>query len=116
VGDIVDVARGLVFPAFGQPAATLCAAPRAGASGEAAYYLRLALDDRPGTLAKVAAALGESGISIDRMRQVAHEGDVAPVLIVTHRTRRGALDAALDSIGGLAACRDAPVAIRIEDV
>jgi homoserine dehydrogenase len=116
VGDVVDVARGLVFPAFGQPAATLCAAPRAGASGEAAYYLRLALDDRPGTLAKVAAALGEAGISIDRMRQVAHQGDVAPVLIVTHRTRRGALDAALAAIGGLEACRDTPVAIRIEDV
>lgn len=116
LGDVVDVARGMVVPAFGQPAASLCAAPRAGASGEAAYYLRLALDDRPGVLARVAAALGDAGISIDRMRQVAHAGDVAPVLIVTHRAGRAALDRALAEIAALEACRDAPVAIRIEDV
>jgi homoserine dehydrogenase len=116
VGDVVDVARGLVFPAFGQPAATLCSAPRAGASGEAAYYLRIGLVDRPGTLALVATALGEAGISIDRMRQVAHEADVAPVLIVTHRAGRAALDRALAAIAGLEACREAPVAIRIEEM
>jgi homoserine dehydrogenase len=116
VGDVVDVARGLVFPAFGQPAATLCRAPRAGASGEAAYYLRIALDDRPGVLAKVAAALGECGISIDRMRQGAHGADEATVLIVTHRTGRVALDGALEAISELDSCHEAPVAIRIEDV
>jgi homoserine dehydrogenase len=116
VGDVVDVARGLVFPAFGQPAASLCAAPRAGASGEAAYYLRFALVDRPGALARVAAALGEEGVSIDRMRQGAHSGDVAPVLIVTHRTGRAALDRALAEIAAMEACRDAPVAIRIESL
>jgi homoserine dehydrogenase len=101
-----------------RPARRAPSAPRRGRAraGRPPITSASLLDDRPGTLAKVAAALGESGISIDRMRQVAHEGDVAPVLIVTHRTRRGALDAALDSIGGLAACRDAPVAIRIEDV
>jgi homoserine dehydrogenase len=65
VGDVVDVARGLIFPAFGQPAASLCAAPRAGASGEAAYYLRIGLDDRPGTLAQVAGGARGCG-DLDR--------------------------------------------------
>ena len=67
-------------------------------------------------LAKVAAALGSSGISINRMRQYEHSEAEAPVLIVTHRTGRAALDAALAEIGGLDACRAEPVAIRIEDV
>lgn len=117
VGDIVDIARGILIPAFGQPAATLAAAAAAAPAGsEAAYYLRLALADAPGVLAKVAAALGAAGISINRMRQVEHDGAEAPVLIVTHRTARSALDAALTEIAGLDVCRAEPVAIRIEDV
>jgi homoserine dehydrogenase len=50
------------------------------------------------------------------MRQVEHAGPEAPVLIVTHRTRRAALDRALAAIAALDVCRDTPVAIRIEDV
>ncbi len=118
VGDIVDIARGLLIPAFGRPAADL-AAPGdgdGGGGGEAAYYLRFLLADAPGTLARVAAALGDAGISINRMRQVAHAGAEAPVLIVTHLARRDALDGALAAIAALDVCRDAPVAIRIEDV
>ena len=118
VGDIVDIARGLAIPAFGRPATSLAsvAAAAPGSAGEAAYYLRLTLADAPGVLAKVAAALGSAGISINRMRQVEHDGAEAPVLIVTHRTGRMALDGALAEIAGLDVCRAEPVAIRIEDV
>lgn len=116
VGDVIDVARGLVIPPFGQPAARLAAALGAGAGAPAAYYLRFLLADAPGVLARVAAALGEAGISINRMRQVEHDGEAAPVLIVTHRTERQPLDAALAAISGLDVCREAPVAIRIEEL
>ena len=88
VGDVIDIARGLVIPAFGRPAASLAAPQRATAGAPAAYYLRFLLADAPGTLAQVAAALGAAGISINRMRQVEHAGPEAPVLIVTHRTER----------------------------
>ena len=116
LGDVIDIARGARAPAFGLPAASL-AAPRSNAlGGPAAYYLRLQLADAPGVLAKVATELGRAGISIDRMRQLAHAGAEATVLIVTHRTPRAALDGALAAIAGLDVCRDAPVAIRIEDV
>jgi homoserine dehydrogenase len=116
VGDVVDIARGLVIPPFGRPAASLAAPVRAGDGAAAAYYLRFLLADAPGVLAKVAAALGAAGISINRMRQSEHEGAEAPVLIVTHRTERAALDAALGQIAGLEVCRAAPVAIRIEEL
>jgi homoserine dehydrogenase len=116
IGDVVDIARGLVIPAFGRPAAELVAAPRSGDAGEAAYYLRFLLTDAPGVLAKVAAALGAAGISINRMRQVEHATAEAPVLIVTHRCGRPALDRALAEIAGLDVCRAEPVAIRIEEV
>jgi homoserine dehydrogenase len=116
VGDIVDIARGLVIPPFGRPAATLATPGRAGDGAPAAYYLRFLVDDAPGVLAKVAAALGAAGISINRMRQVEHAGPEAPVLIVTHLAERAPLDAALAEIGRLAVCRDTPVAIRIEEL
>jgi homoserine dehydrogenase len=116
VGDIVDVARGLIIPPFGRPSAGLIPAARPGAGAPASYYLRFLLADAPGVLAKVATALGEADISINRMRQVEHEGPEAPVLIVTHRTERARLDAALATIAGLDVCREAPVAIRIEEL
>ena len=93
LGDVIDIARGLVIPPFGRPAASLAAPARAGDGAAAAYYLRFLLADAPGVLAKVAAALGDAGISINRMRQVEHATEEAPVLIVTHRAERAALDA-----------------------
>jgi homoserine dehydrogenase len=116
VADVIDVARGLVIAPFGRPAATLVRPVPAGDGAPAAYYLRFLLADAPGTLAQVAAALGGAGISINRMRQVEHEGAEAPVLIVTHQAERAALDAALARIVELEVCRAAPVAIRIEEV
>ena len=115
VGDVIDVARGLRMPAFGRPAAELDPPERVGDEAEAPYYLRLALTDAPGVLAKVAAALGDAGVSINRMRQYEHAAEEAPVLIVTHRTGRAPLDRALAAIAGLDVCRAAPVALRIED-
>lgn len=64
----------------------------------------------------MATALGTAGVSINRMVQPEHATEEAPVLIVTHRTARAALDAALAEIAHLDVCRAAPVAIRIEDL
>jgi homoserine dehydrogenase len=116
MGDVIDIAWGLILPVFGHPAATLAPARPAGHTSEAAYYLRFLLTDAPGTLAKVAAALGDAGVSINRMRQVQHAAGAAPVLIVTHATGRAALDAALVRIAGFDISLEAPVALRIEDV
>ncbi len=116
VADIIDIARGLVIPAFGIPAKSLVAAKRSSSGANAAYYLRFSLSDRPGVLARVAAALGDHGISINRMRQYSHDTAVAPVLMVTHATARADLDAALASITAMDASLAAPVAIRIETV
>ncbi|MBD3625384.1 MAG: homoserine dehydrogenase [Rhodobacteraceae bacterium] len=117
MADIIDIARGQVIPAFGVPASDLAAPVRARSSAEAPYYLRLELADRPGTLAKVADALGKAGISIDRMRQIQHESDAsAPVLIVTHGCHRSALDEALREIAAMEVSTGQPVAYRIEPV
>jgi len=116
MADVIDIARGLVIPAFGQPVGNLPDLVADNAGVPAAYYLRVTLADQPGTLAKVTDVLGRHKVSIDRMRQLSHAGAAAPVLIVTHLTERADLDAALGEIAALDVCLDAPVAYRIEAV
>ncbi len=116
MGDVCDLARGLRLPVFGQPAASLDAAPSAIAGLPAPYYLRMALQDKPGALAKIAAILGDAGVSIDRMRQYGHSESAAPVLIVSHKTTRAALDKALEAMQSTDVMASAPVALRIETV
>ena len=116
IGDVIDLARGVHVPAFGQPAATLTRTAPAQTAVPAPWYLRMVLLDKPGALARIATALGEAGVSIDRMRQYDHEGADAPVLIVTHRATRGDIDQALARFAGTGVLVGDPVAIRIEEM
>ncbi|PCD76197.1 homoserine dehydrogenase [Pseudothioclava arenosa] len=116
MGDVTDIARGLRLPTFGQPAASLKQAQSAVAAAPAPYYLRLQLLDKPGALAKVAAVLGDAGISISRMRQYGHADTSAPVLIVTHKTMRDAIDTAISNFPRTGVVEGEPVAIRIEEL
>jgi len=116
MADVIDIARGTRFSTFGQPAATLARCTPASCATPAPYYLRMALVDKPGALARVATCLGEAGVSIDRMRQYRHAEAAAPVLIVTHKTTREALDTAINDIRHLDVLAHTPVALRIEQV
>jgi len=116
MGDVMDLARGLRLPTFGQPAGSLMQATHAVTSVPAPYYLRLQLADKPGALAKVATILGESGVSISRLRQYGHADTSAPVLIVTHKTTRDAIDHALAALPATRVVEGEPVAIRIEEL
>lgn len=116
MGDVMDIARGLRISTFGQPAKSLRKASAARAAVPAPYYLRMQLLDKPGALSKIAALLGDAGISIDRMRQYGHEDTSAPVLIVTHKTTRTALDEAISKFAETGVLDGQPVAIRIEAV
>ena len=116
MGDVLDLARGLRLPTFGQPANTLKEAQPAVTSAPAPYYLRIQLMDKPGALAKVASVLGDAGVSISRMRQYGHADSSAPVLIVTHKTTRDAIDAAIEGFPATRVVEGEPVAIRIEEL
>ncbi len=116
LGDICDIARGFRISTFGQPATSLQDAPSAISGLPAPYYLRLSLQDKPGALAKVAAALGDAGVSIDRMRQYGHSEPTAPVLIVTHKCTSAMLDDALSGLAGTKVVDGEPVALRIEEL
>lgn len=115
IGDVVDIARGMRLPVFGQPAATLQAAVSAKATAAKPWYLRMSLLDKPGALAKVAEALGNAGVSINRMRQYDHDDTRAPVVIITHKTTRDAIDHACTLAAGTGVLVGEPVAMAIEE-
>jgi homoserine dehydrogenase len=116
MADVIDIARGLRLPTFGQPATTLAVPVGAKSATPAAWYLRMTLLDKPGALAKIATCLGEAGVSIDQMRQYGHQGVNAPVLIVTHKATRDDIDHALGRFIGTGVLVGEPVALRIEAV
>lgn len=115
MGDVMDIARGFRLPVFGQPAATLEAAISARAMASKPWYLRMGLLDKPGALAKVAEALGNAGVSINRMRQYGHQDTRAPVLIITHKTTRDAIDHAVGLALKTGVVIGDPVAMAIEE-
>ncbi len=116
MADVIDLARGIRVPTFGRPATSLIEAVPAKVAAPAPWYLRMVLLDKPGALAKIATALGEAGISIDRMRQYGHAGGHAPVLIVTHKATRDDISHAIGQFGATGVLVGEPVAIRIEEV
>ncbi len=116
MADVIEIARGCRISTFGQPANTLAVPVAAKATAPAPYYLRMELQDKPGALAKIATVLGENGISVDRMRQYGHDAGTAPVLIVTHKTTRDAIDHAFRGFAATGVVTGVPVAFRIEAV
>ena len=119
MADVIDIARGLRLPTFGIPASQLAVPTPASSATPAPYYLRMTLLDKPGALAKIATCLGDSGISINQMRQLHRPGDRAEdavVLIVTNKASPADVADALSRFQTTSVLVGQPVAIRIEEV
>ncbi len=86
------------------------------------YYLRLNVADEAGVLAKVTGILAEAGISIDAVLQreadeVGGEGATqTDLIILTHDTREGTMDAALALMQALPTVLAPIVRIRKEEL
>ena len=86
------------------------------------YYLRLNVADEAGVLAKVTGILAEAGISIDAVLQreadeVGGEGATqTDLIILTHDTREGTMDAALAKMQALPTVLAPIVRIRKEEL
>lgn len=118
VADIIDIASGRKSPTFAIPAKSLekmKAAPMEQHNG--AYYIRLMVVDEPGVVADVAAALRDEKVSMEAMLQKARAPrEAVPVVITTHNSNEAAVVRALDRIAKIAAVREPPCMIRIEDL
>jgi homoserine dehydrogenase len=80
------------------------------------YYIRFQALDRPGVLARIAGALGASGISIASMVQSARSAsDTVPIVIMTHEAREADVRRALAEIDAFDVIQEKSNFIRIED-
>ena len=80
------------------------------------YFVRLDVVDKPGTLAKIAAIFGQSGIGISSVIQPeGHEGKSVPLIFMLHYAPNGAVTRALAKIGKLPVIKGKPVMIRVEN-
>jgi homoserine dehydrogenase len=118
VADLIDIARGDIGAPFSIPAAELDQATRADTghrTGKA--YLRFTVADRPGTLAEIAAAMRDAGVSIESLIQkgrVEIDGEErALVSLVTHHGPESAIAEALRLLEGAASLAEAPLVMPI---
>ncbi|HEX4842029.1 MAG TPA: homoserine dehydrogenase [Limnobacter sp.] len=88
------------------------------ASVVTAYYLRLAVDDKPGVLAEVTRLLADHQISIEAMiqRQATAEQQTAEIVLLTHRCVEGDVNKAIEKIEALASVHGPLTRIRVEDL
>jgi len=122
VADIMDITRvfpdGVEYlaPVMGymaderKPLETL---PMADVQSE--YYLRIMAKDKPGVIASVTSILADHQISLEAMQQKEHDtGEVVPVIMLTHETTEGNLQAAMSRITALTAVEDEVLILRKE--
>ena len=82
------------------------------------YYLRFTVSDRPRVLAGISGILGKHDVSISGVYQPEHtfnDGPGATILILTHRSREGAIEQALKEISRKPYLRAKAVLLRIEE-
>lgn len=116
VADLVDIARGVVLPVFGVPAAGLEPLPtRPMDRHTGAYYLRLSVVDQAGVIADIAAAFRDEAVSLESLLQRGRDpGETVTVVLTTHETGEAALKRAIARIATLASVVEPPRLIRIE--
>jgi homoserine dehydrogenase len=78
----------------------------------APFYVRIAVEDRPGVLAHIAERFAEEGVSIAQLSQHVQNGSAA-LDVVTHTAPFGRVAAALDAIAALPEVHARPEALRV---
>lgn len=122
VADLIDTAVGRTEITFrtlelwSQSTSSVAASDYAQVRGR--FYLRLNVEDRPGVMGDITSVLGRHNVSIASVIQ--HEGsgqggDVVPLVIMTHATTEGEMNAAAKEINNLKGLAPGSVRMRVRD-
>jgi len=126
VADIMDIARvcagdGTAAVQYLAPPMGFVAAERREletlpiADVQCEYYLRLMVHDQPGVIASVTSILADHRISLEAMSQKErHASHAVPVVLLTHGTTEGNMQAAISRITGLDAVEKDVLILRKE--
>ncbi|MGK3992892.1 homoserine dehydrogenase [Sorangium sp. So ce1024] len=133
VSDILDVARSIASGVAGMQGRGMSIKPRRVrplSETVSRYYLRFAVEDRPGVMGRLAGALGDAGVSIEQIVQqgpskasqaAASAGGAGArepgvdVVLITHDAQEGLVRSALDAIAREEFLREPPHLFRIEE-
>lgn len=122
VGDVVGVAKHVAFYGKENPAEykLVYSSRGKGVSKmedlDLCYYLRFSVIDKPGVLAGISSVLADNNISIANVSQEERkDGEMVPVVILTHMAREGSLRKAIDEIDSMDFIADKTVVIRMEE-
>ncbi len=118
VADLLDLGHSIVVGAgerkyWGPDGDT----PVVGLEGlESRYYIRVTVSDRPGVLARIARSIGDHDVSIAAVIQKEADADArtADLVIMTHKAREGAMQAALREIRSLDCVAQVGSFLRVE--
>lgn len=121
VADLIDIARvfekgGEVGAAFSMPVAQLKALEPAEPGGRMERaYLRFTVNDRPGVLAEITAAMRDADVSIESLIQQGRGADGGEVLVamVTHEGAERNVAKALELLDGSDSLTAAPLVLPI---
>lgn len=116
VADLVDVARGNVYPPLGVPVDSLQQLPAIPADKHmGTYYIRLRVKDQPGVMADITAELARENVSIESMLQrgQAPDGGVY-IVMTTHLTVEASIVATLKHFTKLDCVLETPTMLGIE--
>ena len=129
IADLVDIARmhsataAQRVPALAFQPGSMSAMPILPMSEVVtSYYLRLRVADVAGVLAQVTGLIAGAGISIDAMLQreadeiVGEQGGQTDLIILTHDTQEGTMNAALEQMQKLPSVLAPIVRIRKEEL
>jgi homoserine dehydrogenase len=86
------------------------------AAMKASFYLRLAVRDEPGVLARIATVMAENGVSIASVLQRENvAADTATLILTTHETNEHAIQQTIAGLKNTPTVLDEPVLLRIAD-
>ncbi len=77
------------------------------------FYLRILAEDRPGVFAALANSFGDENVSLDMIIQKRRVGELAEIVIITHKVKEEAFQRALKKISDFSAIKPDPSIIRL---
>ena len=116
VADLLDIARGEAGPPFSIPVAQLQAMEPADSGHRVERtYIRFTVNDEPGVLAAITAAMRDAGVSIESLIQQGRDAQGGEVLVamVTHDGPERCVAQALELLDGAPALTGPPLVLPI---
>ncbi len=114
--DLIDIAQGHTHAVLSPPVAGPGKTKHLTMDGnEGRYYVRLSVDDQPGVIAEIAAALRDESVSMEELLQRPNgSGQPVSFVMTTHEVAEAKMMRALAKIAKLPFIAEKPEVIRIE--